>query len=255
MRAVQDDDMIGIDDILEMLQPVAGHDLRASAADAAVVGIDEFARVEDFQALVARQHRLLPGWAHISEDQPIKFLHGIPRLAHAVAEQAAFGFAGLLQAATFDVEQPAMIAAADAALLDLAVIERGAAMRAAGLYQSRAAGLVAKQDQVFPEHTDLAWRLRGMRAQSDGMPIAAQQVAHRRARTDLGQRLDVGRRRPAKAGANVTGVARRRFHPVTPFIGGVILNTLIICLAAVNAWPRAGGWRRGSRKENPGSAE
>jgi len=101
MRAVQDDDMIGIDDILEMLQPVAGHDLRAAAADAAVVGIDELARVEDFQALVARQHRFLLGWAHIGEGQSVKFLHGIPRLTHAITEAAAFGFAGLLQAAAF----------------------------------------------------------------------------------------------------------------------------------------------------------
>src|SRR5258708_34500721 len=124
-----------------------------------------------------------------------------------------------------------MIAAADTALLDLAVVEHGAAMRAAGLYQSRPAGLVAKQDQILPEHADLAWRLRGMRAQSDGMPIAAQQVAHRRARTHLGQRFDVSRSRPAKAGANVTGVARRRFHPVTPFIGGAIGNTVNVCSA------------------------
>jgi len=71
------------------------------------------------------------------------------------------------------------------------------------MHQPRAARLVTEQDQVFPKHSDLARHRRGMRGQSDGMPVAAQQVAHPRARTDLGQRLDVGGRRAAKAGADV----------------------------------------------------
>ncbi len=60
----------------------------------------------------------------------IAFGNGVPGLAHLVPELAAIGFAGLFKAAAFGIELPAVIAAADAVLLDLAIIERGAAMAA-----------------------------------------------------------------------------------------------------------------------------
>ena len=75
-RAVQHRHVVGIDHVLEMLQPVAGNDGRAAAADRAVVGLDELAVVHLFQAFVARQHRLFLGRSHIGEDQPVAFLTG-----------------------------------------------------------------------------------------------------------------------------------------------------------------------------------
>src|ERR1700704_5709182 len=89
----------------------------------------------------------------IGEDQSIAFGNRVPGLAHLVPELAAIGFAGLFKAAAFGIELPAVIAAADAVLLDLAIIERGAAMAAAGVQQPDAAVLVAKQDQVLAERT------------------------------------------------------------------------------------------------------
>ena len=115
-----------------MLQPVAGNDRRAAAADRGIVGLDELAGVHVLEAFVARQHRLFLGRAQIGEDQAVALLDRIPGLAHLVAMRAAVGLAGLLEAMALDVEQPAVIAAADAALLDLAVVERGAAMAQRG---------------------------------------------------------------------------------------------------------------------------
>ena len=129
--------MVGIDHVLEMLQPVAGRNDDAAAADRRIVGLDELALAHHFQALVARQHRLLLGRAEIGEDQAVTLLDRIPGLAHALALRARrVGLARHLQAMAFDVEQPAVIAAADAALFDLAVVQRGAAMRAARHHQA-----------------------------------------------------------------------------------------------------------------------
>ena len=136
-RAVQHGHVVGIDHVLEMLQPVAGNDGGAAAADRGIIGLDEFAVVHLLQAFVGRQHRLFLGRAHIGEDQPIALLHRVPGLAHLVLELAALGFAGLFEAMALGVELPAVVAAADAVFLDLAVIERGAAMAAAGVQAGR----------------------------------------------------------------------------------------------------------------------
>ena len=50
------------------------------------------------------------------------------------------------------VELPAMVAAADAVFLDLAVIERGAAMAAARVQEACTGVLVAKQHQILAEY-------------------------------------------------------------------------------------------------------
>src|SRR5258708_39237047 len=85
------------------------------------------------------------------------------------------------------------MAAADAALLDLAVVERGAAMAAPRLHQASAAGPVAEQHQVLAQHPDFARRVAGMRDQADRMPIAAHQLAHRGAAANLGERRKMRR--------------------------------------------------------------
>ena len=162
--------MVGIDHVLEMLQPVAGNDGRSAAADRGVVGLDELAVVHFFQRFVARQHRLFLGRSHIGEDQPVAFLDRVPGLAHLVLELAAVGLAGLFEAMAFGVEFPAVVAAADAVLLDLAVIERGAAVAAARMQQADAAMPVAEQDQILAERANFS----GMSVASPIRPIGCQ---------------------------------------------------------------------------------
>ncbi|MGY4419174.1 hypothetical protein ACVWY2_001599 [Bradyrhizobium sp. JR6.1] len=179
--------MIGVGDVLEMLQPVAGDHGGPAAADRGIIGLDEFAVVHILQALVARQHRLLICRAHIGEDQAVAFLHRIPGLAHLALEQAAFGLAGLFEAAALGVELPAVIAATDAVFLDLAVIECGAAMAAARMQEAHPAMPVAEQDQVFAECTDFSGDIGGVADEADRVPVAAQQLAHRCAADDRGE--------------------------------------------------------------------
>jgi hypothetical protein len=162
--------------------------LRPAAADAVVVGFQCLAVVQRLEAVVARQHRLLLGRAQVGPHQAVLLLHRVPGLAHAAAAACtAVGLARLVDAVALHVEHPAVVAAADAFFLDAAVVERGAAVRAAPVHEAGAAGLVAEQDQVFAQHAHLARRVGGIGGQADGVPVAAQQLAHGRARANLGQ--------------------------------------------------------------------
>ena len=193
-RAMQHRDVVGVDHVLKMLQPVAGNDRGAAAADRGVVGLDEFAVVHLFQRFVARQHRLFLCRSHIGEDQSVALFERIPGLAHLVPELAALGFAGLFEAMAFGVELPAVIAAADAVFLDLAVIERGAAVAAAGVEQAGPAMAVAEQDQILAERAHLARHVAGVGRKADRVPVAPQQFPHRGAAADRGQFGPAGRK-------------------------------------------------------------
>ena len=94
----------------------------------------------------------------------------------------------LLEAGARLVEHPAMIVAAQAALLDDAVAEIGAAVRAVPLQQSVVSGKILVQHQVLAKQPHrLGWRVVQFGDSGNGLPIAAQQRAHRRARADLSQ--------------------------------------------------------------------
>ena len=150
--------------------------------------------------------------AHIGEDQPVTLLHRIPRLANALALAATLRLAGLVEAMAFRIEQPAVVAAADAGGFDAAVIQRGAAVAAACVQQSGPARGVAEQDQVLAEGAHLARRGAGVGGKADRMPVAAQQLAHRRAAPDFGQFRVVGRRREHIRGALVVSLTGFGFH-------------------------------------------
>src|SRR5258705_10625170 len=84
------------------------------------------------------------------------------------------------------IELPAVIAAADAVLLDLAVVERGAAMAAAGVQQAGARMLVAEKHQVLAEYAHFSGDIGGVGNKSDRVPVAPQQLAHLRSAADRG---------------------------------------------------------------------
>src|SRR6185312_5147744 len=161
--------MIVIGHIVEMMRPAAWNDDRTAGDE--VGRFDGFVGVELIEHVPARQHRLVLGRAEISEDQPIALFDRIPGLAHVVAMLAELGLARLLEAMSLGIEEPAVIAAADAALLDLAVIERGAAMSAARIEQPRPAAAVAEEDQILAEHADLLGPGGRLARESDRMPI------------------------------------------------------------------------------------
>ena len=123
----------------------------------------------------------------------------------------------------FGVELPAVVAAADAVFLDLAVIQRGAAMAAARMQQADARVLVAKQHQILAEHAHFSGDIGGAGDEADRVPVAPQQFAHRCAAADGGQ----------------FGPGRGRLH-------GIAGPEIAIPLRNVHAVSsRHGFWRRG----------
>src|SRR6185312_9445772 len=145
------------------------------------VGADGFERVP------ARQYRLLLGRTHIGPDEAIEFVHRIPGLTDVILVLAAFRLTGLIETVAFHIEEPAVIAAADAFILDLAVIERRAAVRAAWIEQARPAFAIAEEDQILAEDADVLRHRSDFFGERDRMPIAAHEFAAGRARPDLGQ--------------------------------------------------------------------
>src|ERR1017187_997182 len=88
-------------------------------------------------------------------------------------------FVGLLEAAAVAIEQPAVIIAAQAALLDESVRHVRAAMRAMAIHQSEGAGHVLVESEILAHQTHGFDGLRVEFAESgDGHPVAAQQIAH-----------------------------------------------------------------------------
>ena len=119
---------------------------------------------------------------------------------------------------TLGVELPAVIAAADAVLLDLAIIERGAAVAAAGVQQADAAVLVAEQHQVLAQRANLLRRVGGVADEPDRMPVAAEQFAHRRAAHDRGE-LGARVRRLHRIGGAEIAIPLGDRHAVPPAAG------------------------------------
>ena len=76
----------------------------------------------------------------------------IAALANALAQRAAAGFGGGFNALTGHVKFPAMERAAQPAILQPAIGEIGAAMRAVAVEQAVPAALVAEQHEILAEH-------------------------------------------------------------------------------------------------------
>ncbi len=128
---------------------------------------------------------------HIGPEQPHAFLHRIgARPATLLGARARIDevVIRLLDAAPGLVHQPAVIVAANAALLDEAVAEIGAAMRTLPIEQPETAA------EILIEHEILAHQTHGLdrvvvelARTADRHPIAPQQLSHRGPRPDLGQ--------------------------------------------------------------------
>src|SRR4051812_7917408 len=106
----------------------------------------------------------------------------IGRLPDIQALAEFLGLAGHLDTLALRVVEPAVIAAADAALLDLPPLQGGAAMRAMRLERADPALLVAEEDDFLAQQLLLPRQILQLLGQADRLPIAAQQLAHRAAR-------------------------------------------------------------------------
>jgi hypothetical protein len=174
-------DMETIDHVLDALQPIAVD----------VAGAEDFValRVEE-QVIIGEFRRWLR--PDIGEDHARDLAHGIGALPHLVLEVAEGGLARLIEALALCVVEPAVIAAAQALLLDAAVFERGIAVAAMLVEEAKLAIAGAEQHEFLVHQLDDLRLLAEMLGKHDRPPIAAQHVARRRARPDPRQRLVLG---------------------------------------------------------------
>ena len=162
------------------LQPIALPDCRR-AGDLAVAG--EVVGIED------RKIGLLVGWAHIGEHQTVVLAHRVGAMAQPVLERAVGGLTRGFEDRAVGAEQPAVVATANALLIDQPEFERGAAMRAMQFQQPDRAAFVAKSDQVFPQDPQPSRDISQFGGLDDGLPEASQIFTARGTGADPGQLL------------------------------------------------------------------
>src|SRR5439155_9971414 len=110
-------------------------------------------------------------------------------VAEAVLQCAVGRFARSLEDRAVDIEEPAVIAAADALVAYQAELERGAAMRAMQFEETDGAGSVAERDEVLTENAQPPRDLAQFAGEDDRVPKAPQIFAAWRPRPDTGQFL------------------------------------------------------------------
>ena len=165
---VQEAHVRGVDVPFQCLQPVA---VALQAPDLGVghqVGLDQ------------RQRRRLGAVAHVDPDEAIALGRAVGARPHLVLEVFFRRHVGHFDAAAVDVELPAVVDAAQAAILVAAEEQAGAAVRAAVVHDAHAAGAVAKGDQpLAQQHQAQRVAIGGELARQHGrQPVLAHQAAH-----------------------------------------------------------------------------
>ena len=126
--------------------------------------------------------------AHVGPDHPVDLTAGVGDGAHLFHEVAFGGLVGHVEAGAGDVVLPAVVVAAEPALLVAPEEERGAAVGAVLGDEANVAVGVAEDDEVLAEEADAlqgAVTLRQVAGGQEGVPELAEQVAHGCAGTDL----------------------------------------------------------------------
>src|SRR5438552_11680840 len=177
--AVQERNMAGIDAALDRLQVVAL--LPAFGGDAM--------RRRQMHPLEVRQRRLLRRRAHVGPDDAAQ-LHAGVRLELDAAAYAFARLGGQIHALAVHVVLPAVVRAAQPALLVAAEPERNAAMRAEFVDDADAPFAVAERDQPLSEQLHANRRtvaLRQFPVEQRRYPVTPEQLTHRRAGAGAGQ--------------------------------------------------------------------
>jgi hypothetical protein len=125
--------------------------------------------------------------AHVSEDQTLDLLDRVGALADLVADRGVLRLARGLQDRAVHVEVPAVVAAADAALLDLAVFQGGPAVGAMAVQQADPPPAVAKHHQILAHDPDPHRMLLELGGHGHRVPEAAQVFAAGGAGAHMGE--------------------------------------------------------------------
>ena len=139
---------------------------------------------------VIGRRRLQLARSHVDPDHPAAFERGIGRDRYFRFEQRVRRFRRHVDAVAVLVEFPAVVDAAQSALFVAAEEQRGAAMRTKRIDDADVAVRIAKRYQIFAQQTHAHRRAVGfgqLFGKQRREPVAAEQVPHRRARTDTGE--------------------------------------------------------------------
>ena len=182
--------------VLGHLQPVAGV-------------VDEVGHELDAREREGVEHRelghVLRG-AEVGEDESGELPNGIGAVAKLAGDGTLGRLAGRLENGAVHVEQPAVVAAADAALGEDPVLERCPAMAAMLVQEADTSREVAEQHQLLAEHLDEDGALRELLGRRHRHPEAPEVLPAWRARPRVGQlRILAGVRDPV-----VSVVAKRK---------------------------------------------
>jgi hypothetical protein len=139
------------------------------------------------QTIVGGERRHLLRRPHVGEHDAVRLVRRVRAVAQPVLQRAVGRLAGRLQDGAVHVEQPAVIAAANTAFADQPEFERGAAMRAVQLQQADGAALVAEHHQLLAQDPKFDRQIRDVVGVADRLPEAAEILAARRVRSDVGE--------------------------------------------------------------------
>jgi hypothetical protein len=99
-------------------------------------------------------------------------VHGIGAVAEPIFQSAVGGLARGLEDPAINVEQPAVIAAADTLVGDQTELKRGSTMRAVWLQQADGAALVTENDEILPKDAQSPGQFAQLAGQDDRLPEA-----------------------------------------------------------------------------------
>ena len=116
----------------------------------------------------------------MSEDQPSQLSHGIGEVLDLLMEGASLGLGGLLHALARDIEEPAVVRAADAALFDVSVLQGSAPVGAVETEEAQAAARVAEEDELFAEDFESQGVIVEIRRGRHGEPVPPEPFSRRR---------------------------------------------------------------------------
>ena len=188
--------------------------VRPAAAEARVVGLEHLARRELLEDVDARQQRLAVGRAEVGEDEAVALLERIPRLAHVVlaacrrrARTAGRGSGRRPRTSSRD--------SSSGCLRPRRGRSRARRRDARSADGPARGGRAPSRKRIRSSPSTRTWRgvAAGVGGEADRMPVAAQQLAHRRAGADLGQLAVVRRRREPVGGALVRVIPASRPRP------------------------------------------
>src|SRR5215813_3442606 len=174
-RPMQPAQMILIHGIFDHLKKIAIHCPRSPRSNS----------IFPHQHIESRQQRGRLR-AKIGKNDPAQLLSLVGRVTNTLSEGTVGRLTRRFQNSPIDVVKPAMVAAAQPAILEMTEFQRSAAMRAAKRQQSQPVLLIAKKHEILAQNSSAQRLSFQFIDKRDRKPITAQHFSGRRSRPNPG---------------------------------------------------------------------